>query len=526
MPISRRTFLKDTAMAIGVLSESKQLVAEPLNMPADAWNKAKDEDSGNSVQHPATIAVDCSKIKHTMAGGAGASWHAIGPTGFWYKNLQGRANRNARGSGWGGYPPLERTQAWDDIRRHARWLALNFIRVEIDQRMYEPGRGRFDWDNDEMGALLAILDWCEENKADVFFTQMWPDVEWNAYKEVGRLQSAPKSVQDFVHGVAVLMQHLVQKRGYSCIRWLAIVNEPGLDMTWWLGPDGKPASLMPALRALRAELDQQRIDVHLSGPDYGIDWKTPDIFDFDDPVMGAHDGHNYSAGLSTNNNLQELWAKRAHSRRIPFFQSEFGSWAGDNPFKHPETVAPRSYLNQLINAENLLRGMNVGVDGFNRWSFLNRGDLDGQWQLVRTWNPRTWDYDKEVLPEPVPYYSYGILTRFMAKYSRVLEVNVKDSDLIVSAILSPKGNFTIYILNKSGSQQVNLAVENLERINMLYKYQVTEGSVERPEYQMNPLSSYEVGTEKPEITDELPSNSITVYSSYKLEHAQPGIMID
>jgi len=36
-----------------------------------------------------------------------------------------------------------------------------------------------------------------------------------------------------------------------------------------------------------------------------------------------------------------------------------------------------------------VRGINAGVDGFNRWSFINRGDLDGQWQLLRTWQSET-----------------------------------------------------------------------------------------------------------------------------------------
>ena len=33
-------------------------------------------------------------------------------------------------------------------------------------------------------------------------------------------------------------------------------------------------------------------------------------------------------------------------------------------------------------AELIVRGINGGVAGFNKWSFLNRGDLDGQWQLL------------------------------------------------------------------------------------------------------------------------------------------------
>ncbi len=36
--------------------------------------------------------------------------------------------------------------------------------------------------------------------------------------------------------------------------------------------------------------------------------------------------------------------------------------------------------------ELIVRGTNEGVAGFNKWGFLNRGDLDGQWQLIDTRN--------------------------------------------------------------------------------------------------------------------------------------------
>ena len=55
---------------------------------------------------PAVIRIDAGVVKHIMAGGAGASWHAMGPEAYWYPNLTDRENRNSRGSGWGGNPPL------------------------------------------------------------------------------------------------------------------------------------------------------------------------------------------------------------------------------------------------------------------------------------------------------------------------------------------------------------------------------------------------------------------------------------
>ena len=482
---------------------------------------------GNGPTSPAAeIRIDTTTVKHTMAEGAGASWHAMGPVAYWYKDLTpGRVNRNSRGSGWGGNPPLEYTDAWGDLSKHARWLGLDFIRVEIDMRMYEPERGKFDWQNDQMQTLYRILDHCEQNQVDVFFTQMWADVEWNAFPGAGRLQSAPKSVEDSAQGLATLMEYLVKTRHYTCIRWLCIVNEPGYEWGWLQGPDGKAVSLMPAMHAVRAELDKRGVAVGLSGPDWSSMGQNTPEFDFTDGVVAAFDAHNYSS--FPNNHLQKLWADKAHARGIPFFQSEFGDWGGDDPFTNHTSPTPKSYSNQLVNAEKVIQGMNVGVDGFNRWSFINRGDLDGQWQLVRTFDTSTWQYLKRVEPEPVPYFSYGILTRFLAKHSSILQLQCDGQDLVASAARSPRGNLTIFVLNKSdGDEAITLNLANLAQATTLYKYQVTEESVGSPDFQMNPLEKIEAPTAKPSFTDKLPAMSITVYSTYKLMHSDPGITAD
>jgi hypothetical protein len=46
-----------------------------------------------------------------------------------------------------------------------------------------------------------------------------------------------------------------------------------------------------------------------------------------------------------------------------------------------------------------------------------RGRLDGQWQLVRTWDIAKKRYCNEVTPEAVAHYGYGIISRFLSKYS-------------------------------------------------------------------------------------------------------------
>jgi hypothetical protein len=467
----------------------------------------------------AEIRVDPLKVAHTMVSGGGASWHAMGPQVPRYEGLLGRPNRRARGSGWGGNPPVSYTEAWNDLSRLASWLGFDFIRVEMDMKMYEPERGRFTWESDDMQALCRILDHCQKGQVDVFLTQMWADVEWNAIPGVNRLQSAPRSVDDFASGLGTLMDYLVKTRHYSCIRWLCIVNEPGRPGSWWQGADGKCVSLMPALHAVRGELDRRGLAVGLVGPDwtnptYSSVENTPE-FDFNDKVLAALDAHEYAYPPSVN--LLKLWVEKARSLGIPFLLTEF------NVFGSPD----RMYFNQLINAERLIAAMNLGIDAFNRWSFSNRGDLDGPWQLVRTYNPDTWEYYKRVTPEPVPFYSYGIFTRFMAKHSDVLTVESSSAALLAAALRSPRGNLTFYVLNKSAAEQpLELNLAHWKETRTFYKYQVDGSSCAKENFRMNPTTSFEVTERQPGFRDKLPGMSITAYSTYKLMHDDPGITAD
>ncbi|VAW16305.1 hypothetical protein MNBD_BACTEROID01-1631, partial [hydrothermal vent metagenome] len=109
-----------------------------------------------------TISINRDIVKYQMEGGIGASWHAISKAKIDESKDYKWALRsvNSRGSAWGGNPPVSDTKAWSQIYDHAKWLGLNWIRVELSARMYEPEKGRFDWGNEEMMALYNILDWC------------------------------------------------------------------------------------------------------------------------------------------------------------------------------------------------------------------------------------------------------------------------------------------------------------------------------------------------------------------------------
>lgn len=473
-----------------------------------------------SGQDGSKVVIHADQVRYKMAGGIGASWHAIsedsideGPEYKWALRY-----RNSRGSAWGGNPPVSDRQAWDQLYRHACWLGFSFIRVELSARMYEPEKNRFDWDNDEMLALYRILDWAEANKADVFLQQMWSNVGWNSYPGVQPLLSAPRSLTDFAEGIAGLVEHLVKAKKYTCIKWVCITNEPpgGSWGSWWSAGE-RDAPLTPAFKEVRAALDRKKINIPVSGPD----WTDLPVFDASkidfDKYIGAYDIHSYQ-GIddAKKEKIVADWAKWARSHNKPLFMSEIGDmrigWKDDNQ-------GPKSFAAAMSNAESILRGLRAGAGGFNRWSFTNRGDLDGQWQLVRTWDIENKKYLDKVEIEPAAYYGYGIITRFCDKHSSVVTTGpVANPDIFCQTIKSQGGKLTVYLLNKSEKEQtMNISITGADN-QKLYLYSVTENSVMDPGFRMDPLMEAVVRDGK-EIILKLPGKSINALSGFRSSHS-------
>ena len=469
------------------------------------------------------IKIDASQIIHTMKGGMGASWHAIS------KELPLNNERykfpvrgaSPRGSAYGGNPPVTNVEAWNQIQKHAAWLGLDFIRVELSQRMYEPERRKFDWNNEEMQALYKILDWCQQNKADVFLQQMWGYVEWNAYPGVHPLISAPKNLDDFSDGIATLIEYLTKTKGYTCIKYFCMTNEPpgGPWGYWWEYGDAK-GSINDAWKRLKEEFDHRKINIPISGPD----WTSMPPFDEKKlvfaPYLGSFDIHSYDGVTSKGEENLKRWAEWAHSQNKPFFMTEYGNmklgFGGDN-------AGQKSFDAALSNASDVIRGLQAGVDGFNRWSFTNRGDLDGQWQLIQTFDRQTKKYFSEVKPEKEAYYGFGIISRFLSKYSATVSciINQPDSLIMSSALRSPKGELSVFIVNlKNETVTVNLEI-TLPSEKVMNIYQVSGEIVSMPDFELNAIENFN-SKEKKKLT--LPARSITTVTSYSLKNSERGII--
>jgi len=493
------------------------------------------ENANSSPPAQVEITVDTGKIVNTMRGGIGASWHAIEqpiPIGH-------------GGSGWGAYPPAEDDRAWQQIYRHASWLGLDFNRVEIEQRIYEPELNRFTFDSPEMRILCRILDWNQKHNTDVFFQQMWANTAWSAYPEsrddpIKRVHSAPRDLDAFANGLATLMEYLIKKRGYTCIKWLSITNEPGSNWSWWQGPSGEPLTIGPGLTAVRKALAQHGLNLPLSGPDSGIEVFHAAMKPEDESLLGAYDFHDYSIRIDANSaGYLEKQARdistrtrSAHDQGKPLFMSEFGSIDLAVFSVAPADLRPDKSEPILAASEFVIRDANAGVDGFNRWSFLNRGDLDGLWQFVDTWDTKQKKLLTEFTPHENSYFGLGLLSRFTAKHSAVLATNVSDAQvkgwqrIYCAAFRSPNGNVTLAVVNDAPVEfAMKLSWAGTPPRGRFFRYRYATQQYDRQDVKVDPESGFSTAPASG-WTDSLPPNSLTIYSTYKLTHDDPGILVD
>ncbi|WP_043583349.1 hypothetical protein [Geminisphaera colitermitum] len=389
---------------------------------------------------------------HQMRSGVGASWHSIlnAPVGH-------------GGSAFGGQPPVLAVHEplWKSIEAHATRLRLRFIRLEFEWRQFEPRRGEFTWDSPEMRILDRICAWAEQAGADVMLQQQWGGAAWNCFPEFRgdpamETYSAPADLNAFADGWMSLLDELYVKRGYRCIKWINPINEPGY--WWWHLPESyrllrvegdREGSrrlqlnyLAEACAILRRRLRAGHPGVRLMGPD------ETDMPAYErlaaEPWFAAVDDvdfHSYNSVFDHEllpkawsyhigdriDSLVRRYSAESHAAGKGFYLTEVGSmvygYGADNP-------APGCHLSSLKDVEVLVRSLAAGVDGFSHWSFTNRGDIDGQWQLIDTWNIEHKNWLLEARPHRPAYDILGRATRHVPKCAQIFPVEVTDGGCI------------------------------------------------------------------------------------------------
>lgn len=505
------------------------------------------------------VVIDASIIINQMQAGMGVNFTNLVDS-LPVVQLQ-HQYRSYGGSCWGANPPLSDTSAWQTIWNYADWLGFDFARLLTTRNMYEPEKGLNTYESASMKMLYNYLDYCQSRNVDVFLQNFANNVEWLAVPDakgnsVRVLQSAPNNIELYTQGMIDLLKYLVYEKGYSCIKYVCITNEPFENWSWYIGkfnPDTYE-SPVAAYKLMSEKLKTSGLPVKLSGPDVSIYSSSkihPAKNDFFNS-FDAYDIHSYvtrfdyivdstmtfeDGGVGEVNRISATekqyseWKNHGKANgNKPFFITEMGSFF--NGFGE-DTNGMSTYPALLKDVESVLRYSNIGLDGFMRWSFLNRGNLDGQWQFVNTWDMKknTFLPTENITPQNVPFYLWGMLSRFVPKYAKILKSSV-DGGVIdgykrvfATAYMSPeKNNISIYILNDSEKEMSSNIKLHAINGKTFYKYVINEPEISKSDFELNPIDSIAINTS--EIQCNIGSKSLILFSTYKLTSKENGIIKD
>lgn len=164
--------------------------------------------------------------------------------------------------------------------------------------------------------------------------------------------------------------------------------------------------------------------------------------------------------------------------------------------------------------------MDVGVEGFCRWSFVNRGNVDGQWQLVETWDPERHCPRAAIEPHPNSFFLWGLLSRFIAAGAAVAHgdwsggADAAHRRVFGVAVTNRDGSRTLAVVNDSetwGDLQVSVAGAPAETV--FHRYRVGFANRDDSRAEVQPEGPFDT-----DFADPLPPMSFTVYATAHRRH--------
>ena len=196
------------------------------------------------------------------------------------------------GPQWGGYDIVPQWTGnaslsevdWQTLFKRLDFMRPKFIRIMISAGWSYYADGKYDISKSEP-ILQKMLDYCQRNNINVQFG------EWGHQEKEGVIDEA------WLNDCANFLAYLVKDKGYSCIKYFTMVNEPNGD---WSSIDGNYNKWSLLVENFYDKIAQLGIEnsVEIMGPDVAVwtssdaPWLTNSKKDLS-KQLGAFDIHTY-----------------------------------------------------------------------------------------------------------------------------------------------------------------------------------------------------------------------------------------
>lgn len=401
------------------------------------------------------------------------------------------------GAQWGGYDILESwtgsptlTESdWNKLFGRVSFMHPSIVRIMISKGWNYFKDNKYDPSKSEP-VLLKILDFCQQNGITVILG------EWghNGGSDID---------EEWLEQSADFLQWLIITKGYSCIRYFNMVNEPNGS---WSTIGGNYSLWERLIKSYYAKLSEKGLNsnIKLLGPDIAV-WNTNLISwlynvksDMSTNIK-AYDIHTYPAETEVRSGSYYDMVK-TYRNTVPdscvMLMTELGfkyKALSELGIENSARISADKYASDDSNmfiydafygidmADVIIQNMLAGYAGVIVWDMddaMYNKDATGSTKLKRWgfWNilgSEKFDdpSDENIRPW---FYTVSLMCRYFPKGTKIHSVSLPDKNGLRAIAGELDGKYTIAIVN-SGSVNCNINLKMEEGLNLsglsIYSYQ-------------------------------------------------------
>jgi len=333
---------------------------------------------------------------------------------------------------------------WQRVVRRIQWMRMPAVRMMIQTRWCYQGEGKFDWDSQEMKGLYRYLDVCQKENITVFLTD-WGVATWAKAPGL-RGNDDPKYAQV----IGTYLEHLIQAKGYTCIKYFILVNEPNYEGGGW-------EAWKKGVQNVSKVIAERKLKVTMVGTDASSDsqWHRRGVDELAG-AFGAWDVHRYApqAEVKSGQFEKSLLADWDYARKKdPQIGGKFfivgeagmadgmvGSWAN---------TYIDSFEYGLFMADYAIQAAQAGTSMVSAWMMDDSSHEGFTWGL---WKNKANGFALR------PWFcTWSLLARYVPPGSTVLKIDSPSDTLRILAViaLGKKGEkgregWTFCLVNRAG----------------------------------------------------------------------------
>jgi hypothetical protein len=328
------------------------------------------------------------------------------------------------------------------IRKRIEWMRMPVARIMMICHWCYKGNDEYDFESEQMLALYRHLDLCEERGMTVLLTDWGCEPDWLNCPDVKDI-SDPK----YADIIVVYMKHLLDVKGYTCIKHFIMCNEPNFEV-------GNFDRWRNGIRNVHASLKKDGIAdrVIFTGSDMVDDpkWHRMAVDQLSEQFQ-AYDLHLYADDWVLTENwchgyFKQCWdyvlEKDPNGADKRWIVAEAGLELNETTDPDENFITTLDYGLGMI--DFAIQGALSGADAIIAWML----DDNSHPKLPREWG--MWTNRNDGMKLKHWFRAWALMTRYVPAGSKIFAGDpLLSTDIQTLVAKTPDGDWTICILNRS-----------------------------------------------------------------------------